>query len=73
MAEDPDAEKKRLHTEMAYHYSKIPEDAKPFSQKARNLKYGTFNNPEKVYGGPSLALTRNMARSQKDLSEVHDK
>lgn len=43
---------------MDYHYSKLPEDGKPFSSKVKPLRYGLFNENEKVIGGPSMAATR---------------
>jgi hypothetical protein len=53
--EDPETLRKIRLTEMAYHKSMVPEDAKPFSNMARKLNWGTFNPPLAVYGGPSLA------------------
>lgn len=71
MPEDPDAQRKQIVSEIAYHNSKLPEDGKAFSQKARGLKWGTFNEPEKIFGGPSLALTRNV-QSQRVLNTIHE-
>jgi len=72
LPEDPDAQKKAVLTEIAYHKSKLPEDGKAFSSMAKRLRYGVFNNPEKVYGGPSLAITRN-SKSQAFLTaEIHE-
>jgi hypothetical protein len=71
MPEDPDALRKIRLSEMAYHKSMVPEDAKPFSSQARKLHWGTFNPPISVLGGASLALTRNV-KSQKMLTDIHD-
>lgn len=40
--------KKTIKQELEYHHSKVQE--KPFSQQAKRLKFGTFNNPKDVYG-----------------------
>jgi len=48
MEDDYNAKKKLLKKEMAYHHSKVQE--KPWSQQAKRLKFGTFNNPIDVIG-----------------------
>lgn len=66
--------KKETRTEMELHNTKLPEDGKAFSQVGGALRWGTFNKPKDIYGGPSLAATRDNLkfRSQKVLPDIHE-
>ena len=58
--EDPDVLKKVIMKELQYHHSKLPDDGKAFRSTAGGLYRGTFSRPKEVYGGLSMALTRNL-------------
>ena len=54
MADDYDAKNKKLLQEMAYHHSKVQE--KPFSNQAKRLPFGTFNDPKNVFGFGKMSI-----------------
>jgi hypothetical protein len=58
--EDPEAVRKVILKELAYHHSKLPDDGRPFRSTGGSLFAGTFSKPKEVYGGPSMAVTRNL-------------
>lgn len=72
--EDPEAEKKLRLTEMAYHKSKLPEDGSQFKSMGGHLFMGTFSRPKEVYGGPSLAVTKEFKfrPNSVKIAQVHD-
>ena len=47
MEDDYNSPKKLAHAELEYHWSKLQD--KPFSQKAKKLKNGVFNQPAAIY------------------------
>jgi len=70
--------KKIIKQEIEYHRSKVQE--KPFSQQAKRLKFGTFNNPKNVYGEdrPMPPKREKVSQSAVELPDVpvepmHDK
>ena len=47
MEDDYNSPKKLAHAELEYHWSKLQD--KPFSQQAKKLKNGVFNQPAAIY------------------------
>jgi hypothetical protein len=45
---------------------------KPFSQKAKGLKFGTFNNPRDVFGHVDMPARAARLKNSKSLPAIHD-
>ena len=70
--------KKMIKSELDYHNSKVQE--KPFSQQAKRLMFGTFNNPKNVFGEDRQMPTRKAPAAQSaavlpdlPVEPLHDK
>jgi hypothetical protein len=70
--------KKLIKSEIEYHNSKVQE--KPFSQQAKRLKFGTFNNPKDVFGEDRPMPARKAKVTQSaailpdiEVEKLHDK